>query len=208
MAPLLQQFILGLVQGIFEWLPISSEGALLFIQSNFFNNLNLDSLLKIALFLHLGTFFAALIYFRKDVKELLSSLKSYKHSTIETKKLLNFLIISTIVSGIIGFVIYKFVLNAAKNFTLSSKIITITIGIFLLITGYLLLTSSKKRMYANNRTIYHLTIVDSLLLGFVQGIAVLPGLSRSGLTVSSLLLRNVDDKTSLRLSFLMSLPIV
>jgi len=78
----------------------------------------------------------------------------------------------------------------------------------ILITGYLLLTSSKKRVYDNNRTIYNLTIVDSLLLGFVQGIAVLPGLSRSGLTVSSLLLRNVDDKTSLRLSFLMSLPIV
>lgn len=208
MAPLLQQFILGMIQGIFEWIPISSEGILILVQSNFFNNLNIDSMLKIALLLHLGTFFAALIYFRKDVKELLIALKNYKHSTIETKKLLNFLIISTIISGIIGFAIYKFVLNTAKNFILSSKIITITIGIFLLITGYLLLTSSKKRMYDNNRTIYHLNIVDSLLLGFVQGIAVLPGLSRSGLTVSSLLLRNVDDKTSLRLSFLMSLPIV
>src|SRR3989344_5463260 len=194
MTPLFEQFILGFIQGVFEWIPISSEGVLILVQSNFFNNLNIDSILKIALLLHLGTFFAALIYFRKDVKELFIALKNYKHSTID--------------SGIIGFVIYKFVLNAAKNFTLSSKIITITIGIFLLITGYLLLTSSKKRVYDNNRTIYNLTIVDSLLLGFVQGIAVLPGLSRSGLTVSSLLLRNVDDKTSLRLSFLMSLPIV
>ena len=114
MATLFEQFILGLIQGIFEWIPISSEGILILVQSNFFNNLNLDSMLKIAFLLHLGTFFAALIYFRKDVKELLISLKSlkdYKHSTIETKKLLNFLIISTIVSGIIGFAIYKFVLN-------------------------------------------------------------------------------------------------
>ena len=95
MATLFEQFILGLIQGIFEWIPISSEGILILVQSNFFNNLNLDSMLKIAFLLHLGTFFAALIYFRKDVKELFIALKNYKHSTIETKKLLNFLIIST-----------------------------------------------------------------------------------------------------------------
>jgi len=203
--PFFQQFMLGLVQGIFEWLPVSSEGVLLLVQSNLFNEIDITLFLKQALLLHLGTFFAALIYFRRDIKELFYSLLNYKKADFETKKLLQFLIITTIISGVIGLAIFKFMeLTSNIQYLLTGKIIMFIVGFFLLITGFLQLKAKS----SGNRTIFHFNSTDNVLLGFMQGIAVLPGLSRSGLTVSSLLFRNFDNYTALRVSFLMSLPIV
>lgn len=207
MATIIQQLILGLVQGIVEWIPFSSEGVLLLVQSNFYSHIELNLFLRQALLLHLGTFFAALIYFRKDVINLIKGLFNYKKTDPETKKLLNFLIITTIISGIIGLAILKFIdLSSSIHIPLTRKTITITIGFFLILTGYLQLKS--RASYAGSRTIYNFNYVDSVFLGVMQGIAAIPGLSRSGLTVSSLLFRNIDDMTALRVSFLMSLPIV
>jgi|SRR3989344_3975325 len=199
-----QQFILGLIQGVFEWLPFSSEGVLLLVSSNIFQQNNLELFLRQALFLHLGTFFAALIYFRKDVARLTVSLFNYKNADSENKKILNFLILTTLISGVIGLAVLQFLELTSDYLITTSKTLTITVGFLLLFTGLLQIKSRS----AGNRTPLHLNQTDSIFLGVMQGIAVLPGLSRSGLTVSSLLFRNIDDKTALRLSFLMSLPIV
>lgn len=201
-----QEIILGISQGIFEWLPISSSAFIVFIMSNIFHTTDLTFILKNTLFLHLGTFFAALIYFRKDVSKLFVSLFHYKKldKNSSNKKTLNFIIISTIISGIIGFVILKFIENSQNNFDITGKTITLVIAFFLLITAIVQL----KIKSSGAKTPINLRNSDSIILGFAQGIAVLPGLSRSGMTVSSLLLRKFDDTTSLRLSFLMSLPIV
>lgn len=199
---LIQYLILGIIQGITEWLPISSSGMIALTMTNFFNVTNISEILQIALFFHLGTFFAALIYFRKEVTELFIALFNYKRSNKETKNTLKFLIIATVISGIIGIILIKSISNLDLNLT--GKTITLAIGILLLITAFLQLTSKTKGL----KSFINIKNSDSLLLGGVQGLATLPGISRSGITVSTLLLKKFDDTTALKLSFLMSLPII
>jgi len=199
-----QQIILGIIQGIVEWLPFSSEGFMLFVQTNFFKQTDISLFIKQALFLHLGTFFAALIYFRKDVKELFQGLFDYKKADIGTKRTLNFLIVATIISGFVGLAFLQFIKFIDTQFLLTSKIITFIIGALLLISGFLQVRASSIGI----RTIYHLNNIDSVFLGFTQGLAALPGFSRSGLTISALLFRNIKETTALKLSFILSLPIV
>jgi undecaprenyl-diphosphatase len=201
-----QQILVGMIQGITEWIPISSSGFLALIFANFFNVTDLSVIIQSILWLHLGTFFAALIYFRKDVAHLFVSLFQYRKSDKPTQRTLNFLIISTIISGIIGFIILLGLGMYEDKFTLTGKTISLAVGILLLITGILQLRVKKNN--SNLRKLKNLNHSDSLLLGFAQGLSSLPGLSRSGITVSTLMLRKFDDTTALRLSFLMSLPIV
>jgi len=197
--------ILGIIQGIAEWLPISSEGLLVLVKTNIFGDVSgLKGIIRIALFLHLGTFFAALVYFRKDVFSLIKSFFKYKSADEEHKKILIFLIVATVISGIIGFLFINIFIKLEDQINITPKIITLIIGLLLLITAFLQI-KAPSRGYKNSKD---LKIKDGVLLGLMQGLAVLPGLSRSGLTVSTLLLRKFDDTQSLRLSFLMSLPIV
>lgn len=200
-----QQLILGLVQGIAEWIPISSEGFLLLVKNNFFGEVDIDIFVRQALLLHLGTFFAAVIYFRKDLKELWRGALNYKKSDHETQKVLRFLLITTIISGVLGLAILKLMefINLSE-IPLTSSTINLGIGILLLFTGFLQLKASS----AGFKRIHHLKTEDGIILGLAQGFAALPGLSRSGLTVSTFLFRNFDETQALRLSFIMSLPIV
>lgn len=201
-AIIIQQLILGIIQGITEWLPISSSAMTTLIMTNFFGVTDLGVLLHQALFLHLGTFFAALIYFRKDVAHLIQSLFHYRSSKTETKKVLKFLILTTLITGILGIIILKLLTDI--NLELTGKTITFAVGLLLLVTGTLQLSAKNKGL----RKIINIENSDSWLAGFTQGLAVLPGISRSGITVSTLLLKKFDDTTALRLSFLMSLPVV
>jgi undecaprenyl-diphosphatase len=202
MLTLTQQILLGAIQGITEWLPISSSGALTLTLTNLYHITNPTELIETALFLHLGTFLAALIYFRHDVTKLLYQLTHYK--TSNNKQILNFLITSTIITGILGFAILTIIENI--NLTnLTGKTITFCIATLLLITGILQLqTKSKKGI----KTSKNLKLKDSVITGTTQGLATLPGLSRSGTTVSTLLLLKFDETLALKLSFLMSLPVV
>ena len=184
---MLEQIILGTIQGIVEWLPISSEGVVVLLAKNFFGQTSLELLIKKALFLHLGTFLAALIYFRKEVFSLLKD-----------KRLLNFLIISALISGLLGYGLVKIFLE------IPAKAVILIIGLLLLLTAGFQL-KIKKQEYKERKD---LTFRDGILLGLIQGLAALPGLSRSGLTVSALLIRRFKSSEALTLSFLMSLPIV
>ncbi len=204
MNEILIQFILGAIQGITEWLPVSSSGMVTLVNTNFLGITDVGELVHIALFLHLGTFFAALIYFKKEILHLTKSLFNYKKSNIETKKVLNFLIIATIISGIIGILFLLFLESFEDKLEITGKAITFFIAIFLLFTGYLQIKIKSRGLKKEN----NLENNDGIWLGFAQGIASLPGISRSGITVSTLLLKKFDDTTALRLSFLMSLPIV
>ena len=200
-----EQIILGIIQGIFEWLPVSSEGVIVLIEKNFFNSqLGLEDIIRKALFLHLGTFLAALIYFRKDVLNLIKALFNYKSVDSETQKVFKFIVITSLIGGFFGFILMKVFTGLEDQLGLSTKIITLVVGLLLLITGGLQIRAKNIK----NSQIKRIENKDSILLGFVQALAALPGLSRSGLTVSALLLRRFDGASALKLSFLMSMPMV
>lgn len=214
---MLEGIVLGIIQGITEWLPISSEAVLILVKVNFFGNgESLKELIGFALFLHLGTFLAAAWYLRDDVFSLIKTLfkvhRIFEDS--ETARILRFLVLATFISGIIGFFLLEvFLPSVEEQVVASTKFITGGVGVLLLGTAFLqwqAARSSKRarRKQAGVKTAQDLQNRDSLLLGIVQGFSALPGFSRSGLTISALLLRNYSDITALRVSFLMSLPIV
>lgn len=202
MLTIFQQIILGIVQGITEWIPISSSAALVLILSNFYGVTNLHDLITTALFFHLGTFFAALIYFRRDVAKIFKTMFHYKIAAVKDKKTFIFLLISTILSGALGILFLIFL--DSFEWDVTGKVISFGVGILLLFTGILQLKIKPSGL----KDEYDLKLSDSVLLGVAQGVSALPGISRSGITVSTLLLKKFKDTTALRLSFLMSLPIV
>lgn len=202
---IIKPIILGIIQGITEWLPVSSEGILVLFQISLFNiNLEINEIIQYSLFLHLGTFFAALIYFRKEVGGILRGLFKYKDINRETKKLLNFYIIATFFTGVVGFLILKFIKSLNGDLVITGKSLTLMIGAMLLITAYIQIKKKNKKY----KKISNLKKRDGVLLGVIQGLSVIPGLSRSGVTVSTFLFRKFDDTVALELSFLMSLPVV
>lgn len=201
---MIEGIILGVIQGVVEWLPVSSEGVLVLINTHFLGGESLVESVQLALFLHLGTFFAALVYFWSDVVDIFKTLFTYKKAEEEKKKLFNFLFISTLISGVLGLGLLKIIGTIEGGLESYSGVATGFVGVLLLVTGYLLLLK-KTDTYRESKD---LNIKDSLILGITQGFASMPGLSRSGLTVSALLLRKINEREALRISFLMSLPIV
>lgn len=216
---MLQNIILGIIQGVVEWLPVSSEGFLVLAQVQLFGSEEpLRELIRISLFLHLGTFLAALLYFWEDVKNLTFKVFRWKNAEQEEKNVIKFLVTTTLITGLIGGMLLKGLEGVEENFKFTGSAITALIGVLLLGTGYLQLrTRSRKPKDVNSVSVAtngnikkegDLKLQDSILLGFMQSFAVMPGFSRSGLTVAGLLLRKFNDETALRLSFLMSLPVV
>jgi undecaprenyl-diphosphatase len=214
---MIESIVTGAIQGLAEWLPISSEGAIILTKIHIFHSIaSLDSLVTYALFLHLGTFFAALVYFWKDIGILLKTffttpVKTYplmisdaENGTTEQKIVL-FLLSSTLISGLLGIVVLKLSADIVSSTALVGKTITVLVGILLLITGALQLQVKRGLGFRKEQK---LTFKDGIVLGLVQAFTVFPGLSRSGMTISALLLRKFDDETAIRLSFLMSMPIV
>ena len=178
---MLSYSLLGLIQGIFEWLPISSEGMVALAGQYLIKEINP---LEVAIFLHLGTFFAVLIYFRKDWLDVFS---------LRNKSLLRFLIIATLVSLAVGYPLY----NLISDLAVGSSLLLIT-GFGLLFTAYF--NKSKKTSGMSFRKL-------ALITGFLQGLAIIPGLSRSGATIFGLSLGKFDPKEVLKISYMMSAPV-
>jgi len=200
----IEAIVLGISQGVTEWIPISSEGVTVLLGVNFFDGITATELIRLSLYLHLGTFLAALFYFRQEVKALLKQLFAYRKNDSKTKAVLNFYLIATLVSGGLGYVIIRAVEGLEGLLGTTSTVVIVVLGVLLLITGAVQLAKRG----GGARSVEDATLTDSLLAGIAQGLAVLPGLSRSGLTVSTFLLRDFDDSQSLRMSFILSLPIV
>jgi len=190
-----------MVQGVSEWLPISSEGINSLIMVNFFGK-TLAEAVVYSIWLHTGTILAATVYFRAEVLKLLENFPLYvknpKKDTDENR-LTTFLIASTALTGIIGLPILLFGVDRA-NF--SGEAATAFIGLLLIFTGLL----QKYSMRPSGKR--GITLKDSALVGGLQAFSVLPGISRSGITTSALLLRKYEARSALKLSFLMSIPAV
>jgi undecaprenyl-diphosphatase len=197
----LEAVVLGMVQGIVEWLPISSEGINSMIMVNFFGK-TLAEATVYSIWLHTGTLLAAIIYFRAELLKLLKNFPSFvknpKEGTDENR-LTTFLIVSTVLTGIIGLPILLFGVEKAN---VSGGAATAFIGLLLIFTGLLQKYSRKSSEKSD------ITLKDSALVGSLQAFSVLPGISRSGITTSVLLLRKYEAHDALKLSFLMSIPAV
>jgi len=201
---IIKNIIIGSLQGIFEWLPVSSEGIVSLVLINVFHE-PFSKGVTIALWLHLGTLLAVMVYFWRDIANLLKSVPGFFANVFrkknENENFIYFLLISTFITGLVG----VFVLKSAIESELLGLRATFVIGFLLIITGVLQKYAQQSPKF---KTARDLNTFDAVLLGLFQGLAALPGLSRSGLTISTLLLRGYDDKDALRISFLMSIPAV
>ena len=215
MLTFFEAVVLGTIQGIAEWLPVSSEGMTSLVLINLFGK-SLSEAIPIAIWLHMGTLLAALVYFRNDVILITKRLPGYFSGIISRKgkegipgsghagaaedSLISFLIISTFLTGIIGLPIMLFITEEAE---ISGEAATAAVGLFLILTGIF------QRLWAGVKNAEKVPgSQDALFTGMAQGCAAFPGISRSGITVAALLFRKFDSEKALKLSFLMSIPAV
>jgi len=207
---MIEYILLAILQGLFEWLPISSSGQTLIISTTFFG-ISTDNAFSLAIWLHLGTTTAVSLKFRKDFINIIKTLihKDSGFDDIIIKKR-NWIIWATIGTGITAIPLYFLFkimfLDLFKAF--QGDVITLFISGLLIITGVILITTRKifgnrKIVDASTKSIQK----DSFLSGLVQGVSILPGISRSGITVGAILLEKYDQDNALRLSFLMSVPV-
>ena len=178
---MLDYIILGTIQGIFEWLPISSQGITAVATSILIKKVNP---IDVALFLHVGTFFSVLIYFRKEWIRVF---------TLKDVVFFRFLFIATLLSGIVGFLLYSLI----ENISIGSSLLFIT-GVGLLITAFFHKLKKHKKIKRDK-----LAVISGLL----QGLSVIPGLSRSGSTIFGLSLGMTETKEILKISYMMSAPV-
>ncbi len=187
----IQSTLLGVLQGIAEWLPISSQGQTVLVMLNFMQ-IDLETALSVAVFLHIGTMLAVLLKFREDFLAMLNP----------ESKLLKDIIVATLSTGITALPLLLFI----KNLFESGDFATVLIGIMLILTGIML--GVQRRSGNSYRTLDEITTKDMVLAGLAQGFSILPGISRSGTTITILLMCGIKQELALKLSFLMSVPAV
>lgn len=192
--------ILGIVQGISEWLPISSKTQIIIV-SSYLLHLSFNQAYTFGLFMEIGSLIAAAIYFRKDLASLLQALMGSNDAP--KRKLFAYALTATVVTGVIGVPLYI----VADSITgLAVGIPMLLIGGVLILDSVIIWHSRKAQMAAKRvRKINDLSFRDYVVVGAVQGIAALPGVSRSGITTSALLLMNVEPDEAFRLSFLVGI---
>lgn len=197
MNEVLQALILGIVQGLTELLPISSSAHLNLIPWVF--NWNIPESFDVAL--HFGTLLAIVLFFYKDWIKLIKG--GYKQVVKKEKsfegKMFWYLVAATIPGGIIGFILDKFVGDSLGKMPL-------LIAIALIVMGIILYWVDKK---APAKTDYkNMTFKQTFIIGFSQALAFIPGVSRSGITMTTGRLMGVDRESTAKYSFLLSTPIV
>lgn len=207
MLDILSAIILGAVQGLSEFLPISSSGHLALIP----HLLGVETGLAFDTVLHIGTLIAIFTFFWKDIVNLIKGfilsiidlsegIDKFKEglNTIAEKRFAWLIIIGTIPTGIIGILFKDAVETVLRG--------TIFIGFFLIVTGIILYYS--ERHSSGNITAKDMSFKKAAIVGICQGLAVLPGISRSGSTIASGLCLGLEREYAARYSFLLSVPAV
>jgi undecaprenyl-diphosphatase len=200
MDPHLVAVVVGALQGVFEWLPISSEGNVAIALTALGERPGVA--VAYALFLHLGTAVSATVYYREELRAALSSWSAVRPASAfdgETATL-SFVVVATAASSAVGLV---------ALLVLEAVVSELTGGAFVALVGALLVATGLLQRFAGAYTLATRSTPDALdavLVGALQGLAILPGVSRSGTTTSALLLRGHEGAAAFRLSFLLSIP--
>ena len=200
----LMSAVLGFVQGVAEFLPISSSGHLTLLQ-HFFGMEEVDNLFNILL--HFATLLAVCVYYFQDVAEMvveffrgfaaLFSRTPSRGRPPEARRLVLLIIVATL--PLFAVMLIQDAVESIGNYPAA-------VSVMLLVTGCILFLSD--RMGGGRKTARNATLRDALLVGVAQGFATVPGLSRSGTTISAGMALGFDRKFAVRFSFLMSLPAV
>ena len=201
----IQAVITGAIQGLSEFLPISSSAHIVFSHeicglisgAPVSQDVNQEEIF-FDILVHLATLFAVIIYFFNDLKNIFSDFfKSIKEKDYKSEnvKLVGYIALSVIITGVIGLLLK----DKVEFLTTKPQIVC-----FLLMgTGFILLFSEK--MYKGNK---NLSLKTAILISIAQGLAVFPGFSRSGLTISTALIKGMKRVDAARFSFLMSIPVI
>ncbi len=200
----IQAIILGLIQGLAEFLPISSSGHLALLQ--YFFGISGESVLPFTVLLHLGTLISVFIIYWKDivdlVKELVATIrdlctgKGLRINANPTRRMGFMIIVATIPTALIGLLFEDFFEG------LYSSLVGICLG--LIFTGAILLLA--ERMGKQDKDIMSLKFRHAVFVGIMQGIAICPGVSRSGSTLFGSLMSGLDRATAVKFAFLISIP--
>lgn len=190
---IIQAILLGIAQGLTEFIPVSSSGHLVVLH---------DALgapvggLTFDVALHIGTLLALILFFYKDIRLLAMGLLS---RTAETR-LTHMLLLATIPAGVAGF----FLQSAIETSFRSSRIVAINLMVF----GAVMILAERYAVKFKNKTeIEKITPQQALLMGMAQAFAIIPGVSRSGSTITSGLFAGLDRVAATRFSFLLAIPI-
>ena len=208
---MIEYIIIAILQGLLEWLPISSSGQVMIFSLKILD-ISPEQAYSLSIWLHLGTMFAVILRFRKDYYGIIKSFipNKDKMDQIDVKKR-NWIIIATVGTALTAVPLY-FIFRVLILGTYSADqgdLLTLVISGFLIITGIILLVFKKKYGRKTIDTISNKELNrDSFISGLIQGIAILPGISRSGVTMSTLLIEDYEQDHSLKLSFLMSVPVI
>jgi undecaprenyl-diphosphatase len=181
-----EAIILGIVQGLTEFFPVSSTAHLIILPW-FFNWTGEVNTLTFDIALHAGTLFALIFYFWKEWIEII----------IKKRKLLGLIIIASLPAGIAGILLNNIIENTLRN--------PLIICISLVSIGIVMMRSEK---ILQHKKLDEITLADSLIIGFLQAVALIPGVSRSGITISAGLFRGLERESAARFSFLMSTPVI
>jgi len=179
---MIKYILLGIVQGLTEFLPVSSSGHLVILQKIL--GIHAHEV-AISVVLHLGTLLAVIIFFWKDILNLLKNFRLFS--------LVAVVVTITGVIGVLGKDFFESLFNSPK-----------LVGLTWIFTGLLLI--STKRITHLNRD--KLNFKDALILGLTQSVAIVPGISRSGITISTLFFRKINRSLAFSFSFLVAIPII
>ena len=202
----IKAFILGLIQGISEFLPISSSGHLAIAGKLMGMNPEADSLLSFNILLHVATLVAVFIVYKNDIWEMIKAFfamigdvfkgKGLRLSEFTYRRLIIMLIAATLPAVVAALLLGDIIENPALW----------QIGIFLIITAILLFLSEK--LAGGNIDIEKMSVKRAFCVGCFQGLGTLPGISRSGSTIVGGLFCGLNKATAVRFSFLMSIPAI
>ena len=192
---IINAIILGVIQGLTEFLPVSSSGHLEIAKKILGQEIVAEKSLLMTVVLHFATALATLFVFKKEVISITKGILLFDFKNDEFKFSLK-IILSMIPAVFIGLIFNK---EIEQLFSYG----IFYIGIMLIITGILLLLADKSK--PSNKNINY---KDAILIGISQAIAIIPGISRSGATISTSVLLGIDKETSARFSFLMVVPLI
>jgi undecaprenyl-diphosphatase len=188
---ILYSILLGLVQGVSEWLPISSKTQVLFASTLLFS-LPISAAYAFGLFMEIGSLGSAVTYFRRDIWSLLHD-----------RRLFNYLVVVTIFTAVVGLPLYYVTDKVLMQNQYNIGVPMIILGVVLIGVGFYIRHS---RSMVRVGGLEQMRIKNYILVGIAQGIAALPGVSRSGMTVSTMLLMGVKPDQAFRLSYLAYIP--